>query len=319
VFDGRAALVGSVNLSAASIEQQFQLAVEILDRPAVRRIAAWFDGLWDRSAPLDSKTVLRLARLRPVMQGNSFQSRTKAKLPKWRGEAPGPPLAPSDFQIGVTDAEIKRLLQQFRSNECPYPESEGASCFQMAKWTERNYEKLGHELRSLMRTKSSWGKKQLARVFDIAYTNGRAAKLRKPLFVHQRPAKVARSLEFLLQGTGDPYIRFEKVLARGSGYKLAGMAAPGLTFLMHLWEPKVFAVFNAPIDKALKKLKVRFRPASHREGQAFKDHTAAVKRIAVLTKLRSLARVDHFLDGHGKGHLDRNANSSHGSSSGLLA
>ncbi len=302
VFDDKVALVGSVNLSTSSIEQQFQLAVEIWDGLAVRRIAAWFDRLWDLSTPLDSKIVQRLAGLRPVRLGITFPSRTKGKLPKWRGEAPEPPLAQSDFEIGVTGAEIKRLLQQFRNNECPYPDSEGASCFQMAQWTERNYEKLGHELRSLMRRKSSWGKKELARVFDIAYTNGKAAKLRKPLFVHQRPARVAQSLEFLLQGTGEPYIRFEKVLA-SDGYKLAGMAASGLSFLMHLWEPKAFAVVNAPIDKALKRLRVRFRASSHRGGQGFKDRTAAVKKIAELTKLRTFARVDHFLDGLGKGHI----------------
>jgi hypothetical protein len=303
VFDDRAALVGSANLSESSIEQQFQLALEISDQPVVREIATWFDRLWALSTPLDSAIVHRLAGLRPARQGIGSHTRTNAKLPKWRGAAPEPPLAPSEIEIGVTAAEIKRLLKQFRNNKCPYPGSEGASCFQVAKWAEKNYEQLGRELRSLMRRQSFWGKKQLARIFDIAYTNGRAAMLRKPDFVRQRPAKVARSLEFLLRGTGDPYIRFEKVLASKSGYKLAGMAAPGLSFLMHLWEPKAFAVINAPIDKALKKLNVRFRAASQREGQAFKDHTAAVKRIADLTNLRTFARVDHFLDALGKDHI----------------
>jgi hypothetical protein len=303
VFDDKAALVGSVNLSESSIEQQFQLALEISDRPAVRRIAVWFGRLWERSTPLDSVIVQRLAGLRPIRQRIRFRSRTKAKLTKWRAKAPEPPLAPSDIDIGVTAAEIKRLLRQFRNNECPYPDSGGASCFQMAKWAEHNYAQLGHELRSLMRRRSSWGKDQLVQIFDIAYTNGRAAKLRKPAFVRQRPVKVARSLKFLLRGTGDPYIRFEKVLAPRSGYKLAGMAAPGLSFLMHLWEPDAFAVINAPIDKALKRLNVRFRLAAQREGQAFKDHTAAVKTIARLTRLRSFARVDHFLDALGKGHI----------------
>ena len=303
VFDDKAALVGSANLSESSIEQQFQLTLEISDRPAIREIATWFDRLWDRSAPMNSAIVQRLAGLRPVRQGIRFHSRTGAKLMKWRGPSPEPPLSASDLEIGVTAAEIRRLLKQFRNNKCPYPDSEGASCFQMAKWAEKNYEQLGRQLRSLMRSQSSWGKKQLAQIFDIAYTNGRAAKLRKPRFVRQQPTKVARSLEFLLRGTGDPYIRFEKVLARRSGYKLAGMAAPGLSFLMHLWEPNVYALINAPIDKALKKLNVRFRAASQREGQAFKDHTAAVKRMADLTNLRTFARVDHFLDALGKGHI----------------
>jgi hypothetical protein len=98
-------------------------------------------------------------------------------------------------------------------------------------------------------------------------------------------------------------VRFEKVLAKGSGYKLAGMGEAGLTFLMHLWAPKEFAVINAPIEKALKKLKVKFRESSHRKGQIFKDKTAAAKKIAAATRLRSLARTDHFLDALGKGHI----------------
>ncbi len=303
VFDDRAALVGSVNLTASSIEQQFQLALEIRDVQAVRQIASWFDDLWDSSTPLNATIVKRLASLKPVRKGIGFQSQKKGTLPKWSGQAPGLPLAPSDFEIGITDLEIKSLMQQFRNNKCPYPESRGDSCLQMAKYAERNYDQLSHELRSLMRRKSTWSKKQLARIFDIAYTNGRAAQLRKPLFVRQQPASVAQSLKFLLEGPGDRYIRFEKVLANGSGYKLSGMAASGLSFLMHLWEPSVVAILNAPIKKALKKLKVRLPRTSRREGQMLKDQTAAVKRIATLTKLRTFARVDHFLDAIGKGHI----------------
>ena len=71
---------------------------------------------------------------------------------------------------------------------------------------------------------------------------------------------------------------------------------------MHLWEPTVFAVVNAPIEKGLKKLKVRFR-ASTRPGRAYEDRTKAVANIAKLTKLHTFARVDHFLDGLGKGHI----------------
>jgi len=53
---------------------------------------------------------------------------------------------------------------------------------------------------------------------------------------------------------------------------------------------------------APKKLRVRFRRGPHREGQVYRDRTGPVKRIAALTRLRTFARVEHFLGALGKGH-----------------
>lgn len=82
------------------------------------------------------------------------------------------------------------------------------------------------------------------------------------------------------------------------------MGKGGLTFLMHLWNPGEFAVIMQPVEKALKVLKVNFgRATSRREGQDYKDRTAAVRQIGKLTALKTFAQVDHFLDALAKGHI----------------
>jgi hypothetical protein len=59
--------------------------------------------------------------------------------------------------------------------------------------------------------------------------------------VPENPRKVVKSLEFLLQGPGDPYVRFEKILAQGASHKLVGLGKVGAISLMHLWRPTEFA------------------------------------------------------------------------------
>jgi len=103
----------------------------------------------------------------------------------------------------------------------------------VARGDEAWYRRLASEFRSLWRRRASWRKADLETLFDLAYTHGRAAKLRKPLFGRQDPVRVVRSLHFLLEGLGDPYVRFEKVLATGSQNKLHGMGEAGIIFLMH--------------------------------------------------------------------------------------
>ena len=85
-------------------------------------------------------------------------------------------------------------------------------------------------------------------------------------------------------------------------YKLNGMAESGLAFLMHIWNPKEFSVVDYPVEKAFKLLKVDLR-GSKRAGQWYKDRTAATSEIAKRTGLKTFARVDHFLDAIGKGHI----------------
>lgn len=126
------------------------------------------------------------------------------------------------------------------------------------------------------------------------------------MFVRQNPTRVAQCLSFLLEGPGDPYRRFERILTSGSPYKLNGLGSVGIIFLIHLWMPGDFAVVNQPIEDAFKMLKVRFdRPVSSRLGQGYMDRTAVVKEIAKWTGLKTFARVDHFLDAIGKGHIGK--------------
>jgi hypothetical protein len=207
VFDKAIAIVGSVNMSETAIERQFQLSVEVSDSEAVRKIAGWFDRHWRRrqANTLDRRVIERLATLWRGNQGSAAKSKTRGKLRKWKGPPPEPPLKPSDLEIAVTDDAIKGLLEEFRTNNCPYVDEQGPSCSEMAKQTEAHYRQLGDELRRLMRRQSSWNKASLDRIFDIAFTNGSAARMVKPLFVKQPPKKVASSLKFLLQGVGDPY------------------------------------------------------------------------------------------------------------------
>jgi hypothetical protein len=69
-------------------------------------------------------------------------------------------------------------------------------------------------------------------------------------------------------------------------------------------ESKNFALVAKPVDNALKAI-VEFGRAniSLRKGQGFKDRTAAAIQIANLTRLKTLGRVDHFLDAIGKKHI----------------
>jgi len=303
IFDDRVAIVGSVNISASSLAQ-YQLALEVSDRKIVRQLIRWFDTeIWRNE---DAKIVTReaLSKLSELWPGSTFSwpaGSRKGRIPKWRGEVPEPPLGPSDFKIGISEAELENLLSQFEKKECPY-EKNGETCSQVSLRYESKHAEMGNQLRSLMRRRRFWDKGDLATIFDIAFTNGRAAKIRKPLFIKQNSTHVARSLTFLLNGIGDPYTRFEKVLDPKSPYKLNGMGESGLAFLMHVWNPKDFSVVDYPVEKAFKLLKVDLR-RSKRAGQSYKDRTAVISAIAKRTGLKTFARVDHFLDAIGKGHI----------------
>jgi hypothetical protein len=205
--------------------------------------------------------------------------------------------------VGLKKNEIRKLLSQFRKNKCKYDKAKRMSCSEEAAAAEKNHKHWSQELRRVMRRRL-WRKSDLEKLFDLAYPYGQAAEFNRPAFVSQSPSKVARSVTYLLKGSGDPYIRFEKVLASGSRYKLVGISKAGLTVLMHLWNPAEFALIMGPLDKAFKRLNISFnRTKSTREGQRYKDETAAVKHVGKLTGLNNLIRADRFLDAVAKGHI----------------
>jgi hypothetical protein len=275
IFDDRSALVGSTNLSRSSLAQ-YQMTLEMSDRSVVKELVNWFDAHWQSGRDLDPDEVDRLEKLWRAPQATTVAHK-KIILPQWH-ERPNPPPR-SQFKIALKGKTVVDLLSQFKRNECPYGEIEGASCLETADFYERKYQAHGKTLHALMRRQSGWTHNDLGGIFAMAYMHGRPAKMRRPLFVKQSQRKVAKSLNFLLNGNGDPYVRFEKVLATGSPYKLNGLGAAGAIFLMHLWNSSEFALVNAPIVTALRILKVA-PTLSGQKGQAFKDLTAAVKQIA---------------------------------------
>lgn len=304
IFDRRVALVGSTNMSTSSLNQ-FQMALlEVFDPKVIRRLVQWFDNtLWSQATPIDSEIIRKLMRLWPRHDFHGPTRRMKTRLPKWHGEAPQPPLDPSEFTVSISNQKLQRLLSEFRNNKCQYPKYRNVSCDEAGKDIARIYREGTKELSSLWRRRESWRRQELAELFDLTFINGRQAKLIKPQFVRQNPRKVVKSLEFLLQGPGDPYVRFEKMLAKGSSYKLVGLGEVGVICLMHLWRPTEFALFAEPVDKALKTLVDFGRPVSLRKGQGYKDRTAAAREIVKLTRLKTFGRVDHFLDALGKKHI----------------
>lgn len=303
LFDERVALVGSTNLSESSLKQD-QMTLEVSNAQLVQRLTVWFEDLFEeRGKQLDSVDVKRLMGLWPRRPPLPITHEKKDKFPTWQGAAPQPPPAPSDFKVGTSKGKIQSLLSEFKSNKCPYPGSSG-SCLEESGSAEERHVQAGKRLRALMNRTSRWTKDDLIEIFEMAQTYGQAAMMWKPKFIRQSPKRVAKSLTFLLNGDGDPYARFEKLLVSGSGYKLTGLGEAGVIFLMHLWSPKEFAVVNQPVDDALKILKFSFgRETSQRRAEAYRDRTAAVMAVARLTKLKTLARVDHFLDAIGKGHI----------------
>jgi PLD-like domain len=302
IFDDRAALVGSANMSESSITRQLQMGVELWNARAVNQLINWFDKtIWLRAIPVDLKTLHRLSKLKPAHPPHLPGSPSGTKLPIWKWDLPDPSPDPSDFKLAITATQLRKLLQNFRKNICPY--GRGETCFEHAKIVEAKYRRLAKEFRSLWNRRSSWRKTDLARVFDLAYTNGRAAVIKRSSFVRQSAKKIRRSLEYLLEGPGDPFIRFEKVVDKNGQYKLNGLSTVGAICLMHFWKPSEFALVAKPVGRAIRALVDFGRPVSLRTGQGFKDRTEAAKKITRATRLQSLGRVDHFLDAIAKRHI----------------
>lgn len=304
IFDDTSAIVGSVNLSRSSIEQQYQLAVEVSELRLVKELIEWFDSkIWEPADKVDSD---RLNNLRSLWPNHDFHfpvSKKRGKLPEWHGAAPQPPLSPSDFSIGITKNELQGLLARFKVNKCEYSKS-GQTCLQVSDDREQQDREHSKQFHELMQRRDTWTKEDLGAVFDLAFTHGRAAQMRKRLFVDNDPETVAKSLTFLLEGDGDSYTRFEKLLELKNNYKVPGLGEAGLAFLVHLWKPSDFPVLNASVEKAFKLLRIKFnRGKSRQTGQGYMDRTTVIREIMNRTGLETFTRTDCFLDAIGKGHL----------------
>jgi hypothetical protein len=114
---------------------------------------------------------------------------------------------------------------------------------------------------------------------------------------------VADTVEFLLQGPGDPFVRLEQVLA-GHPHKLPRLGIAGYACLMHLWDRKRFAIFNKPVMVALKALKVRAGSTkTHRVAARYRNLCGAMQKLTAQCGLKNLSRADRFFDGIGKKHF----------------
>jgi phosphatidylserine/phosphatidylglycerophosphate/cardiolipin synthase-like enzyme len=128
IFDDETALVGSMNMSTASLKQ-IQVAVEVRNPRLVRSLVQWFDrDVWTNARPLSAEAVRRLGYLWPSRDFHGSTRHVKVHLPKWHGEVPQPPLEPSDFRVSVSRRRLKKLLTQFETNTCLYPKYRNVSC-----------------------------------------------------------------------------------------------------------------------------------------------------------------------------------------------
>ena len=305
-FDNTAALVGSVNLSAHAVEAQIQLALGVTDSATVTAVNRWFDRLWasveDLLSPDDLAALKKLwpkhrAPVKPVRRNRQGPAK------KWK-HPPDAPLPEPSFEIGLSKTVLKEVLRRFRTSPCKYRNYEGQTCVEASHSIAGWYQDKSEEFHRLYRHRNRWTREDLAELHRLAFLNGKNAAVGRPRFVRQDPQKVAERVTYLLEGDGDPYIRLERVLDRNSKEAVPGFGLGAWACLMHLWDPKSFAIFNEPVLDALKALKVKAGSATvHRKAAKYRNLSEAVKYLAKELQLGNLSRADHFFDGLGKKHF----------------
>jgi hypothetical protein len=228
-----------------------------------------------------------------------------SKLKGWHKPLEEFTLQPGDFTIGLTKKQLAYALHLFKTKQCGYidVDDETISCFASAKRGEREYERYSKQFHHLLRRIDKWTISDKKELFYLAYVNRGAAMIGKPRFMRYSLNKIRESMRYLLLvKEGNPLVRFEHVVK--GNYKLPGMSISGISFLMHLWKPKEYAIWNGSVDKGLRKLKISFpRPFSSHVAQGYQDCIAALQQMMRLTNLRSFKLIDHFVDAFGKGHL----------------
>jgi hypothetical protein len=305
-FDNTAALVGSVNLSAHAIEAQIQLAIQVTHAATVTAVNRWFDSQWASvEVPLSADDLAALKKLWPRHPGpvGPVGSKRKGAAKRWK-HPPDAPLPGASFEIGVSKATLGEVLQRFKTSLCKYPGHESETCAEAALGIEKWYRQKSVEFHRLYRRRSRWTRDDLADLHKLAFLNGKNAAVGRPRFVRQDPRQLAKKVTYLLEGDGDPYVRLERVLDRDSKEAISGFGLGAWACLMHLWNPKSFAIFNEPVLLALKALKVKAgRTKTHRRAAKYRNLSEAMKHLAKELKLGNLSRADHFFDGLGKKHF----------------
>lgn len=301
IFD-KAALIGSINLSENSLNQ-YQCCIEVNNANIVQGLNVWFNKYWKIAENINENKIRKLIKIWPNKKGSIPENKKegKQKFTKWKNPLQKA-LTPEDFSI--TDKSIlKRFLNESKNNICEYHPDDKLSCYKQCKISSRYYLSESRKLKKLIQKIDKWKKDDIAELFDFAFINSGAAKIRKPSFLKQGVFKIRTSIKYLY-GTGDPYVRFENIAPKSSDYHIEGFGPAAIAMLMHLWNPKEYAVYNGAAEEGLKKLTVTFKGRfSNRMGQGYKDRTASIKFLAKETGLNSLSAVDHFIDAVGKEHI----------------
>ena len=307
VFDRKAAIVGSANFSRNSVENQRQCCILTMDRNVVRQLRNWFEPLWREGKRVTQKDCKKSQRLFPKNgEGPWRQGRTaRARFRKWRSPLEDYPLDPGDFDIRLTKSALKRAIHLFRTKQCGYVDEheEKVTCAEAARRVEKDWRRYSRQFHSRLRDIDRWKHEEKEEIFNLAYVNRGAGMIGKPRFLRHPIGNIKSTMRYLfLDQDGNPLIRFEHAV-KGK-YKLPGMGFSGMAFLMHLWKPNEFAIWNGSVDKGLKKLKVKVpRPFSAHLAQGYQDRIAALREIMRQTGLKSFRSVDHFVDAFAKGHL----------------
>jgi hypothetical protein len=300
VFGDTAALVGSTNLSTSSLAQ-YQCGL-LTDQPkAVKELRKRFRFLWTKGTEITVSECKKAQKLFTKHQSGtpSASGKRKARLKHWRA----PILEPSEFSVGLTEAEVHRIRAKYEKEKCPYwPEQTHKA---NANRRVRNLREHSNELSQLVK-RGRWTKEDREELFNLAFIDGAAAQIGKPEFLRQPRSKVVAAMRYLFDSASDAsdYIRFEQVASATGRYRLKRLGPSGVAMLMHLWKPKEHAIWNDSVETGLRSLKVRFNRARSRNlGQAYMDRTAALKSMMRTFRFGSLAETDHLVDAFGKGHI----------------
>ena len=300
IFGEESAIVGSANLSANSIENQFQCGLITNDRKAIKELRNWFRFMWTTGSKITFADCTAAQVLFPQRHGKSGLAKRKhmVKIKRWRA----PILEPIEFEIGLTKADTRRARTLFKTSPCGYREE--LTCEEGAERRAKQMADCSRELRSLVKRIKHWNKDDREELFALAFIDGAAAQIGKPQFLRQPASRVRDAMEFLFFGEGDDHVRFEQVAAIDGRFRLERLGRAGVATLMHLWSPKEHGIWNDSVDRGLRLLKVKFnRTHSRHISQAYMDRSGALKAIMIKFGLRSLAKTDHFVDAFGKGHL----------------